>query len=179
MFGTSVWGTDLSPLPAIIEPEPSSPKPEPDLLTIPPPPSTTASSDDQFDDFDDFGTAAETTAGEEIDDDFGDFGDFGEGDEFAAGFPPEDDVTFGEEVRIDDVPPILGPTKPLELDPMPDRDELVQQVNEIMGPIFGEDDMGIMTLEPLREREGLDQILVTPERYVTCNIQSILIIDFS
>lgn len=136
---------------------------EPGLLTIPPPPSTNASSDDQFDDFDDFGTAAETIPGEDGDDDFGDFGDFGEGDEFASGFPP-DDGAFGEEVRIDDVPPILGPAKPLELDPMPDKHELAQQVNEIMGPIFGEDDMTIMTLEPLREREGLEQILVTPER---------------
>lgn len=118
VFGTAVWGASSSPTapPTVDKPAPPSSKVEPGLLTIPPPPSTNASSDDQFDDFDDFGTAAETIPGEDGDDDFGDFGDFGEGDEFASGFPP-DDGAFGEEVRIDDVPPILGPAKPLELDP--------------------------------------------------------------
>jgi hypothetical protein len=62
------------------------------------------------------------------------------------------------------MPPPPGPVSPLDLDPMPERDDLVRQVNEIMDPIFGEDVTELMTQQPLREREGLDQILVTSER---------------
>ncbi|RDB22779.1 Uncharacterized protein C8E11.05c [Hypsizygus marmoreus] len=146
-FGASVWGTTDSPV---------------DI--VPPPPKPSAPSgfqfDDQFDDFNEPGP--EITQANADDDDFGDFGDFGEapvGNSADFG----DEVGFGEEVRI------AGPSSyaewhPLRLDPLPPRQELEEQLNEVLGPIWGYDNLAsILTDEEIREVEGVSQILVTPE----------------
>jgi hypothetical protein len=150
-FGASVWGTSDS-----VDTIPS-------LRTNPPILSTSSESqfgEDQFDDFDD---PVQTVQADAADDDFGDFGDFDEAEVVnSTGF--EDDVGFGEEVRI------AGPSShtgwhPLRLDPLPPRSELENQVNSILEPIWGSEDISeVLTDEGIREVEGVSQILVTPER---------------
>ncbi|KAJ6628869.1 hypothetical protein B0H10DRAFT_1940237 [Mycena sp. CBHHK59/15] len=125
--------------------------------------STELASQPHFlDNFDDFGSPTET-APPEVDDDFGDFGDFGDAEENSAGPEFDDSVEFGEAT------PVAGPSfradwEPLKLDPMPDKEDLPEQVNEILGPIWGEDDISqVTTKEGIREVEGISQILVNPE----------------
>lgn len=109
---------------------------------------------DQFDDFDDF--EAPTEGREADDDDFGDFGDVEIIEESTA----TDEFGFEQT-------PALASVFPLQLDPMPDKGELRRQVDELLGPIVGPINWDIVTDEPIREREGPDQILVTPERLVS------------
>lgn len=141
-FGTSVWGIT-------------------DTLDLGPPqtkPSTFSSkvqfNDDQFDDFDDL---VETTHTGTVDDDFGDFGDFGQVEATgSSGFEE-----FGAAM------PLAGPSEwhPLKVDPLPSRQELTQELNDILQPIWGHAEASSMFMdEGIREVEGVSQILVTPER---------------
>ena len=159
MFGTSVWSTPSYP-PAPTTAQQSTP-------TIPPPPPQPSDDFvDQLDDFDDFEAPAETIDGGAGDAEFGDFGDFGDAEIVEEGTTP-DGFGFGFERAA-----ALAPAFPLQLDPMPDKVELRRQVDELLGPVLGPVDWNIVTDEPIREREGPDQILVTPARWVTAQSMS-------
>jgi hypothetical protein len=145
---TAIWGA------------PSDPSPVPSGFTkvIPPEmdfPESSSSSQGE-DDFDDFGTAPTSTP--DVQDD--DFGDFGEAQEMStpAGF----ETGFGHDVLL------ARPTdwEPLRLDPMPSRDDLQIQLDEVLGPIWADDISEFTTAEDIRQVEGVSQILVTPERYL-------------
>ncbi|KAL1675392.1 hypothetical protein EV122DRAFT_218587 [Schizophyllum commune] len=136
-----------------------------------------APADDGFGDFDDFAGPAQ--AGGD-DDDFGDFGDFGDADgggDAGAGFGEastfgsasgfDDASGFGSSSGFDDFG-IPGPSRadwtPLHLEPMPSREELVEDINAIIAPIWERDDVqAYVTDEAEREAEGVNQILTTPE----------------
>ncbi|KAF5387629.1 hypothetical protein D9615_000576 [Tricholomella constricta] len=148
IFGASVWGTtepvDVVPPRRTASPLESAPD---------------SQFDNQFDDYNDPADTVQTDAG---DDDFGDFGDFGD----AAIASPSgfgDDVGFGEEVRI------AGPSSnsewhPLQLDPLPSRQGLEEQLNGILEPIWGHEDLAnILSSDDIREVEGVSQVLVKPE----------------
>lgn len=92
------------------------------------------------------------------DDDFGDFGDFGDAEIVEEG-------TTADGFEFEQTP-ALASVFPLQLDPIPDKGELRRQINELLGPVVGPVDWNIVTDEPIREREGPDQILVTPERLI-------------
>ena len=160
-FTASVWGAPTEPI------QPLALKPP--TLAASPGPST----QDDFDDFDNFRTPAETAAGsgEDGDDDFGDFGDFGETQQIpitpgAGGFSSFGSATFDEPESL------AGPSfatsaewRALQLDPLPTRAELQEEVDKILGPLWSRDDVSHLTEEPIREVGGLSQTLVTPERY--------------
>ena len=160
IFGTSVWSTPSYP------PATTTAK-QPTLTTPIPPPQPSddfADSEDQFDDFDNFEAPAETADGGIDGDDFGDFGDFGDAEIVEEGVTTDG---FGFEQT-----PALASAFPLQLEPMPAKGELRRQVDELLGPVVGPVDWNIVTDEPIREREGPDQILVTPERWVTTSSTS-------
>ncbi|KAF7798341.1 hypothetical protein EIP86_009562 [Pleurotus ostreatoroseus] len=145
-FGASVWGASdrltLSP-PTLSAPQIS---PEP------------SSSQDGFDDFDEFGTPAETLAasGDEGDDDFGDFGDFGDGAQVAGdAFEPQ-----AFETMLTPRPP--SEWQALSLSPIPPRKDLQALINSTLGPLWSSD-VPHFSDEPIRQAEGLNQTLVTPE----------------
>lgn len=144
-FGTSVWGTS-------------------DVVDIVPTSKPTSSPSEpeyghQFDEFNDLGQVSHEVA---ADDEFGDFGDFGDFNDAEM----VNSTGFEEEVRI------AGPSSytgwdSLKLDPLPSRSYLEEQVNEILGPIWGYEDLpSVMTDEGVREVEGISQVLVTPERWL-------------
>ena len=57
--------------------------------------------------------------------------------------------------------------EPLHLDAhnMPSRSELEEQIEEILSPLWADDDLdGAFTDEDIREVGGINQILITPER---------------
>ncbi len=150
-LGSSVWGATEQLAISVPSPLLSQPSPAP------------SSSQDGFDNFDDFGTPAETIAasGDEADDDFGDFGDFGEGTQ--ADFVSE---SFEEEVstpRPTGVAPLDW--SPLQLDPIPSRPDLQRQLEHIAGPLWYSGAPSDFIGDPIRQAEGLNQTLVTPERY--------------
>jgi len=154
VFGTSVWSIpSYTPATTTAQQSTSTALPLPLRHS-----DDSADLQDQFDDFDNFETLAETVGGGGVDgdDDFGDFGDFGDAEIVEEGTTPEG---FGFEQT-----PVLAPAFPLQLDPMPDKGELRRQVDGLLGPVVGPVDWNIVTDEPIREREGPDQILVTPER---------------
>ncbi|KAI0700752.1 hypothetical protein BC835DRAFT_1326256 [Cytidiella melzeri] len=148
-FGTAVWGTTERL--AISVPPISSSQPSP----------APSSSQDGFDDFDEFGTPAETVlaSGDEGDDDFGDFGDFGEAVEMEAtsAFEPE---PFEEQIPT---PRPLDDWSPLQLNPPSSKEDYSRQVDEILGPLWSGGDPSQFTDDPIRQAEGLNQTLVTPE----------------
>lgn len=150
-FGASVWGAPERISLSVSPPTFSEPSPAP------------SSSQDGFEDFDDFGTPAETIAasGDEADDDFGDFGDFGEVAqvEGVSGFE-------GEEFE-QPIPTPRPPTdwQPLRLDASSSRDDLQRQIDMILGPLWPADNSSHFTDDPIRQVEGLNQLLVTRERY--------------
>ena len=97
-----------------------------------------------------------------MDDDFGDFGDFGEGAQ------AEDGATF--ELETFDTEPALTPRpaedwQALNLDPLPSREKLQRQLDSILGPLWTADDPSLFIEDEIRQAEGLNQTLVTPERY--------------
>ena len=164
-WGTSVWDTadpiDLRPPAAtttILAPPP---------LTPPPITPLTAASDG-FNDFDEFGedlqmnTNTGMDMGGDGEDDFGDdFGDFGDG-EVVEGFGEQQQETFALPTQT-----VTGEWEPLRLDPLPTPQELAGMVEEILDTVWKLPDPGeVMTSEDIRQVEGLNQILVTPERFV-------------
>lgn len=152
VFGTSVWSSPSYSSAATTAQQPTSA-----ILPLPPQPLVDfPDSQDQFDDFDNFEAPAVTTDRGGGDDEFGDFGDFGDAEIVEEGTATD---VFGFEQT-----PALAPVFPLQLDPMPDKVELRRQVDELLGPVVGPVDWNIVTDEPIREREGPDQILVTPAR---------------
>ena len=117
---------------------------------------------DAFDDFDDFNEPAASGA---VDDDFGDdFGDFGEVQAADPGFstpavaPPlavEQDSAWGSDWH------------PLRLEPLPPLSELTERVEELLAPIYDpQSTTRFLSDETIRQAEGLNQTLVTPERCV-------------
>ncbi|GLB34001.1 putative protein with domain of unknown function (DUF5102) [Lyophyllum shimeji] len=146
-FGASVWSTN--------EPVNIVPPKIPSSLVITP----EAQFDDQFDDFNE--PVEEGPAGA-VDDDFGDFEDFGE-PQIAGPSGFEDDASFGDDVRI------AGPSSysewhPLNLDPVPTREALEEQLNNILAPIWGYANLAtVLTNDAIRDVEGVNQVLVTPE----------------
>ncbi|KAF8076600.1 hypothetical protein FPV67DRAFT_1472028 [Lyophyllum atratum] len=145
-FGASVWGT--------AEPADIAPPRKPSPLVVTP--------EAQFDDFDDFDDPVGTAQVDAGDDDFGDFGDFGEaGIAGPSGFG--DDVDFGEDVRIAG-PSSYSEWSPLTLDPLPPRQALEEQLNGILDPIWGYENLAnILSNDGIREVEGVSQILATQE----------------
>ncbi|KAF9055018.1 hypothetical protein BDZ89DRAFT_938070 [Hymenopellis radicata] len=137
-FGASVWGT---PDPAAPVVKPPSPIPD--------------------DDFDDFGSPPQAAQVAD-DDDFGDFGDFGDAQEI-----PPSSSGFSDDMA--GFAPVAGPSSygdwdPLKLAPMPGRPELEDDINTILGPLWGSQPISeVTTDDEIREREGINQILVTPE----------------
>ena len=146
-FGASVWATSEP----ITSKQPLAAKPEQEV-----------GFDDEFDDFDDFGAPADTTQGDIDDDnDFGDFGDFGEAELGST-------QTFAEHSGFDD-DRIAGPSsqiwQPLRLDPFPSRSTLESTIDETWGSIWNYEDIAdVTTDDPIREAEGIAQILITPSR---------------
>ncbi|KAJ3822508.1 hypothetical protein F5880DRAFT_1624185 [Lentinula raphanica] len=157
-FGASVWGADEpSPLPRPTTLTHSTISLDDDFISTP-------NADDSFDDFDDFGPT-ETPSGQDIaedDEDFGDFGDFGDATEDIAVTP----AVFPET-------PVAGPStsrtstdwQPLVLDPFPDRQQLEQDIDEILEPIWDDEETleQVFTKDGIRDIEGVNQILVTNE----------------
>lgn len=151
-FGASVWG----------EPEPVS---APPIASKAAPAVVDEFEATAFDDFDDFGEPEAAAAdGAKDDDDFGDFGDFGEAD-------PSSSMAFGDSVTFDEAS-IAGPSsqnwRPLLLDPFPSRPSLEAELEDTLGPVWNYEDIAAVTTdEPIREAEGVAQILTTPSRYVS------------
>ncbi|KAI0375791.1 hypothetical protein BV20DRAFT_959839 [Pilatotrama ljubarskyi] len=154
-FTAAVWGAPADPVPPLVVKPPS--------FTTSPGPSTL----DDFDDFDNFHTPVGTSVapGEDADDDFGDFGDFGETQQVAI--TPGSFSTFGVETYDEPEslggPPFTAEWRPLRLQPLPSRDQLQEQVDHILGPLWAHDDSSHITDEAIREVGGLSQTLVTPE----------------
>lgn len=149
-FGTSVWATS--------EPVTSGQ----DVMK-----SQAASSYAQLDDtqlafgdeFDDFETPVEVLQdGLNDNDDFGDFGDFGEAQTNSSTEPAAfDDFRIAGSSTQD--------WNQLILDPFPSRSSLERQINDILGPLWNYEDIAdVTTDEPIREAEGISQILITPSR---------------
>lgn len=144
-FGASVWGSQNSPIPP--------PQPIQQSSSI-----ASATTEESLDDFDDFGTPAETLAASDVggDDDFGDFGDFGE--------IQEDGPVFEEETFASQ--PVPGPSRtvrPLRLHPLPSPEDLQKQIDDLLNPILPPHDPSLYHDRPLREEGGIASILITPE----------------
>jgi hypothetical protein len=144
-FGASVWGATERLAISVPPTSFSEPSPAPSSAQ---------------DDFDAFGTPAETViaSGDEADDDFGDFGDFGEVAEVvdASAFEAEG----YEQPVLSPLPPDDWPVLHLN-----SKEDLRRQVDRILGPLWLGDDPSQFTDDPIRQAEGLNQTLVTPERY--------------
>jgi len=155
-FGSSVWATPASHLVSLSSPDyPSFPQAS---FTV-----------NRFDDLDGFGTQKDSSGhgddGDDDDDDeFGDFGEFGQ----AEGITEE----FGDSGNFSDTTiamPVAGPSswdwEPLQFDLHPSRKTLETQVEEILGPLWDDDDTSqALTDEDVRQVGGLAQVLVTPDR---------------
>jgi hypothetical protein len=152
-FGASVWATS----------EPISIDNSPPSTNIP----TYTVRDAAFgqprppfdDDFDDFGASTQDAPTE--DDDFGDFGDFGEVVELdeapATPLPQADDFRIPGSSSHN--------WRPLSLHPFPSRSALEGMINENISFIWNYEDIkDVTTDDPIREAEGLAQILITPSR---------------
>ncbi|KAF9057990.1 hypothetical protein BJ165DRAFT_1412047 [Panaeolus papilionaceus] len=145
-FGASVW--------AISDPADTA------VISKPPPPLSLDGPAAFDDEFDDFGPPTEQTAEAIDDDDFGDFGDFGDADASTS-------QGFTESVDFEDNTRIAGPSSqnwwPLQLDPFPSRTSLETAIEETLAPIWNYGDIADVTTDnPIREAEGIAQILVTP-----------------
>lgn len=147
-FGASVWGSSV--IPDTLSPT----KPSISLSTAMPPSAPESDFDDSgFDDFEDFNTAP--TSAVEGNDDFGDFEEYGDDATVTTGFETQ--------VLLDGLAP--QDWHALRLDPLPERSELEAEIQEILRPIWADEDISqVTTDEPIREVEGIAQILITPER---------------
>ncbi|KAK1231803.1 hypothetical protein PQX77_005017 [Marasmius sp. AFHP31] len=151
-FGASVWGASEPVDILSTSSQASQQRPASSGQTL-------TSESDGFDDFDDFGSPTADAGQIAMDDD--DFGDFGDADEASAPAGFADSTGFAEV-------PIAGPSRigwePLRLDPFPGRDELADQINEILEPIWRSHPVSeYATEEGIRDVEGVNQILVTNE----------------
>ncbi|KAF9006542.1 hypothetical protein BDQ17DRAFT_1351922 [Cyathus striatus] len=142
-FGASVWGaTDTTSTSTPIKPLVSS----------------GTFDDEPFDEFDNFGSPMQTSQDDIDNDDFGDFGDFGEA-------PVADSSSFDDGLGFG----IAGPSQQREwhalpVDPYPSGVELAEEIYDIMGPLWENEDITTVTTDiPIREVEGINQILVTSE----------------
>ncbi|KAF9452999.1 hypothetical protein P691DRAFT_802378 [Macrolepiota fuliginosa MF-IS2] len=146
-FGTSIWGSSVTP--DSISPA----KPNISLSTTMPSSAPESELDDSgFDDFEDFNTAPTSAVG--ANDDFGDFEEFGDDTTVSTGF---NDQAFQSWPPPQD-------WHALRLDPLPERSELEAEIQSILGHIWADEDISqVTTDEPIREVEGIAQILVTPE----------------
>ena len=143
-FGSSVWATPSTGVISLLSPNVSS--------TI-----------SQFDGFDDFGTQEDVARHEDDDDEFGDFGEFGQAEdtteEFggSSGFKETELEPAADSSSLD--------WEPLRLDSHPSRQMLETQIEELLGPLWSNDNLDdALTDEDVREVGGLAQILVTPDR---------------
>ena len=162
-FGTSVWATS-EPLTANNSLLPSTISPHSNVGVFTQPKSTFD------DDFADFGASTEAQ-GIPTEDDFGDFGGFGEVVEL-------DDAPATSLGQVDDFR-IAGPSsyswRPLSLNPIPSRSTLERMINETLSPIWSQEDIAdVTTDDPIREVEGLAQVLITPSRCARNRILSSL-----
>jgi len=153
-WGSDVWATsDPAEVVPPTETMSASTKARPPSIEVGPPPTPFAD-EAGFDDFDDFSGPAMMSQDDTADnDDFGDFEDFEEAGEPGTSFP--DVESF----------PLAGPSswKPLQTDPLPSRHVLRQEVWDILGPIWENEDISrVTTDDPMREVEGIGQILITP-----------------
>ncbi len=156
-FGVSVWGSS-APV-SILQDKPFDDR-APSTID----PFHSQPVDDHFDDFDDFGPPAQDLASSTDDDDFGDFGDFDTTETIPSG------DSFGDELGFAVDASIAGPSsytnwEPLRLDPAPSRSHLVQDIDDILGPLWPTSIAEVTTDDPIREMEGISQILVTSERF--------------
>jgi Domain of unknown function (DUF5102) len=145
-FGSSVWATSTSDVVSLSSP---------DYPTFPPASFTV----NRFDGFDGFETQKDVSGNDEDDDEFGDFGDFGQAEEDvgASGHFNEPAVSVAGSSSWD--------WEPLNFDPRPSRQRLETQIEEVLGPLWNDDDTSqTLTDEDVREVGGLAQILVTPDR---------------
>lgn len=152
-FGTSVWATS-GPIAADNNPTPNNTNFLIGNPTIVQPQSTFD------DDFSDFGTSTKAQVLSNEDEDFGDFGDFGEVVEI-------DNSPLAE---VDDFR-IAGPSsqgwRPLSVNPFPPQSVLESTINETLSPIWNHEDIAdVTTDDPIREAEGIAQVLITPSRFV-------------
>ena len=172
-FGTSVWATPVADVPPTKTldrlPEPAFPSLGNSLKTTPP---TLFKETGPFDDNNDFKCSPPsqivTNAGD--DDDFGDFGGFDEGDGSATLGTFAQDEDFGQSAfQNDDSVDWVA----LHLDPLPSTSHLKDDVERILRPVWPRIDASIsLTDEDIRQVGGINQILVTHERYVHAMLQS-------
>ena len=162
-FGTSVWATS--------EPIPS----ESGLPGINPNPfvGDAISDEPQFTVLDDFADSTTTKDVLAEDDDFGDFGDFREAveldDSAATLLAHADDFRIGGSSSHS--------WRPVLLNPFPSRSELEITINETLSPIWNHEDIkDVTTDDPIREAEGIAQILMRPSRYALTEFLSLLAI---
>ncbi|KAK0461942.1 uncharacterized protein EV420DRAFT_1665579 [Desarmillaria tabescens] len=105
-----------------------------------------------------FGDRASSTTdpfhSQPADDDFDDFDDFGPPAQDVA--PSVEDDDFGDFGDFDT-------TESIPLDPVPSRSQLVQDIDDILGPLWPTGITEVTTDDPIREMEGISQILVTSE----------------
>jgi len=144
-FGSSVWATPATGVISLLSPNVSS--------TI-----------SQFDDFDDFGLQADVSKRDDDDDEFGDFGDFGQVEDATEEFGGSSGF---KETELE---PAAGPSscdwEPLRFDSNPSRQTLETYIEEILGPLWSNDNLSeVLTDEDVREVGGLAQILVTPDSH--------------
>lgn len=128
-----------------------------------------------FDDFDDFN---EPTVA--ADDDFGDdFGDFGEAQEPLTA--TEFDEPVAAAVLVAEPESLWGEAwHPLRLEPFPPLQELSERVEELFAPIYDTAHLShFLSDEGIRQAEGLNQTLVTPERCARCDVWRTLRTDHS
>jgi hypothetical protein len=140
------------------------------------PPAQAAFDDaDPFDDNDDFNFGATTqvtanTGGD--DDDFGDFGDFDEGGGGTSLGTFAQDDTFGNEGGLQDFESLDWSA--LRLDPLPSTSELKDDVDRILRPLWQQVDASVnFSDEDIRQVGGINQVLVTHERYA-CSAQNLV-----
>lgn len=151
IFGTSVWATS--------EPISSQDVMKSQLV----PSSILDDAQPAFsEEFDDFGTPTEVLQADlNNNDDFGDFGDFGEGPTNSSAISTEQ-VTF-DDFRISSK--LTQHWSQLILDPFPSHSSLKCQIDDILGPLWNYEDIAdVTTDEPIREAEGVSQILITQSR---------------
>jgi hypothetical protein len=147
-FGASVWGSDLTSTSASLTKTPISLS-----TTILPAPSSEDLGDSSFDDFEEFNTAP--TSAVDGGDDFGDFEEFGEATDVTTNFS---DDTFSSDLPSQE-------WHALRLDPLPERAQLAEEIRSILDTIWADENiLRVTTDDPIREAEGVAQILTTPER---------------